>query len=193
MSAVPAPKFMSIEEYLLMEEDSETKHEYYNGEIFDMAGGTIPHNQIVRNTLTAVDNFLKEKNCQVFPSDLKIHIEANTLFTYPDVSIVCGELERWNNRNDVITNPVVIIEVLSKKTQNYDRGKKFKLYRSLSSLKEYLLISSMEVSVERFTKQETGFWNFRETTNTEDLAHIETIGFSCPVKDLYRNVSFEES
>lgn len=193
MSAVPAPKYISIEDYLLMEEDSEVKHEYYRGEIFAMAGGTIPHNQVVRNTLTAIDNFLREKDCQVFPSDLKIHIEANTLFTYPDVSIVCGELERWNGRNDTITNPVVVIEVLSKKTQNYDRGEKFKLYRSLPSLKEYILISSLEILVERFTKQETGLWSFRETTDLEDFMQIETIGFSCTVSDLYRNVRFEES
>lgn len=193
MSAVPAPKFISIEEYLLMEEDSEIKHEYYRGEVFAMAGGTIAHNRIVRNVLTSLDNFLNGKDCEVFPSDLKIHIEANTLFTYPDISIVCEKLERWNDRNDTITNPTVIIEVLSKKTRNYDRGEKFKLYRRLPSLKEYILVSSMEISVERFTKQETGVWNFREITNPDELVSIETIGFSIPIKEFYRNVIFEEA
>ncbi len=129
MGVVPASKRISVEEFLILEESSDIKHEYYQGEIFAMAGGTIQHNQIVRNSLTAIDNFLREKNCQVFPSDLKIHIEANSLFTYPDLSIVCGEPRRWNDRNDVITNPLIIIEVLSKKTENYDRGQKFKLYR----------------------------------------------------------------
>lgn len=153
-----------------------------------MAGGTIPHNRIVRNVLTAIDSFLKDKVCEVFPSDLKVHVESNTLFTYPDLSIVCGALERWNNRNDIITNPVVLIEVLSKKTQGYDRGQKFKLYRDIPSLKEYILISSLDVLVERYTKQSTSFWNFRETKNSDDAFVIETIDFFCPLKDLYRNV-----
>ncbi len=190
MSATPVVKYISIEEYLQSEEAADGKHEYYQGEIFAMAGGTIPHNRIVRNTLTALDNFLKGKNCEVFPSDLKIHIEPNTLFTYPDINIVCGEPEKWNNRNDVITNPIVLIEVLSKKTQVYDRGQKFKLYRDIPSLKEYILISSLEVLIERYTKQSTGFWNFRETKNSDDAFIIEAIDFTCPVKDLYRNVSF---
>lgn len=188
MSATPALKYISIEEYLESEEDALEKHEYYEGEVFTMAGGTIAHNRIVRNVLTSVDSFLKDKACEVFPSDLKIHIEPNTLFTYPDLSIVCGELEKWNNRNDVITNPVVLIEVLSKKTQGYDRGQKFKLYRDISSLKEYILISSLDVLVERYTKQASSFWNFRETKNPDDKFIIETIDFSCPIKDLYRNV-----
>jgi len=190
MSAVPETKLLSIEEYLTLEEEAEVKHEYYQGEIFAMAGGTIAHNQIVRNTLTSIDQFLKDSNCEVFPSDIKVHVEAVNLFTYPDISIVCGEIERLNNRNDVITNPVVIIEVLSENTQNYDRGNKFRLYRSLPSLKEYILVSSLEVLVERCTKQATGFWNLREAADPEDAFLIETIGFSCPIKELYRNVTF---
>lgn len=192
MSAVPATKYISIEDYLAAEETSEVKHEYYKGEVFAMAGGSIAHNRIVRNVLASLDNFLRGKGCEVFPSDLKIHNEANTLFTYPDISIVCGKPERWDKRNDTITNPVVLIEVLSKSTQGYDRGQKFHLYRSIPSVKEYILISSTEVLVERYTKQETGFWNFRETANPEDSFHVETIDFSCLVKELYRNVEFDQ-
>ncbi|HEX8316003.1 MAG TPA: Uma2 family endonuclease [Flavisolibacter sp.] len=188
MSAIPAPKYISIKEYLAAEETSDVKHEYYKGEVFAMAGRSIAHNRIVRNVLTALDNFLQDKGCEVFPSDLKVYNEANTLFTYPDISIVCGEAERWNHRNDTITNPVVLIEILSKSTQGYDRGQKFHLYRSIPSVKEYILISSFETLVERYTKQAAGFWNFRETANPEDLFQIESIGFPCPVKELYRNV-----
>lgn len=191
MSAVPAPTFISIDEYLLLEESAEAKHEYYQGEVFAMAGGTIAHNRIVRNTLTSLDNFLKGKDCEVFPSDLKIHNQANSLFTYPDISIVCDKAEHWNERNDTITNPVVIIEVLSKKTKNYDRGEKFKLYRSLSSLKEYILISSQEILIEKYIRQSMAFWNFTETGNSEEKFQIEAVGFSCSIKELYRNVSFE--
>ncbi len=190
MSAVPATKFHTIEEYLLFEEKAAEKHEYYQGEIFAMAGATIPHNQIVRNTLTAIDRFLEGKSCQVFPSDLKIWCEKHSLFTYPDISVVCGEPEVLANRNDVISNPGVIIEVLSKTTENYDRGNKFKFYRSLPSLKEYILISSMEILVERHTRQATGFWNLRESTNAEEHFLIETLDFSCRIEDLYRNVKF---
>ena len=120
-----------------------------------------------------------------------MHNEANSLFTYPDISIVCGELQKWQGRNDTITNPVVIIEVLSESTQLYDRGQKFKLYRSIPSLKEYLLISSIEYMVEQYTKQADDVWSFRELTNPEDRMGIESIGFSCAIKELYRNVSFE--
>lgn len=191
MSAVPALKFTSIEDYLSLEGTADDKHEYYRGEIFAMAGRTIAHNRLVRNTLTAIDGFLTGKSCEAFPSDLKVHNEANTLFTYPDISIVCGEPEKWQGSNDTITNPVVIIEVVSESTQLYDRGLKFKLYRSLSSLKEYILLSSLEYMVEHYIKQADGSWNFRELTDPEDRLTIESIGFSCPVKDLYRNVSFE--
>ncbi len=191
MSAVPAPKYINVEDYLLMEGESEVKHEYYQGEMFAVAGGTDSHNRIVRNTLTAIDNFLAGKECEVFPSDLKVHSVANSLFTYPDLSIVCGPLDYWKNRRDIITNPVVLIEVLSKKTQAYDRGDKFKLYRTIPTVREYILISSLEVLVERYTKQPGSFWNFQETANGEDAFQIESIAFSCAVKDLYRNVSFE--
>lgn len=191
MSAIPAPNYISIEEYLAAEETSDVKHEYYKGEVFAMAGGSIAHNQIVSNTIAAINNFLRDKDCQIFPSDLKVHNESNTLFTYPDLSIICGKIERWNNRIDTVTNPVVLIEILSKSTQGYDRGQKFHLYRSIPSVKEYILIASFETLIERYTKQATGFWNFRETSNPEDAFHIESIGFSCPIKELYRNVSFE--
>lgn len=187
---MPATKLLSVEEYFLLEESADEKHEYYQGEIFAMAGGSIAHNQIVTNTTGELHSFLKGKSCQVFNSDQKIYVETVNLFTYPDLSIVCGEPERWNNRNDILTNPAVIFEVLSKKTQNYDRGNKFKFFRSLPSLKEYVLISSMNFLIERYTKQSSGFWTLRETTNPEETFVVETINFSCPIKDLYLNVAF---
>lgn len=190
MGAAPDLNFISIEEYLSLEETSDVKHEYFQGEIFAMAGGTIPHYRIVRNVLTAIDNFLQNKKCEIFPSDLKVHSEACSLFTYPDLSIVCGEPEKWQGRNDVITKPVVVIEVLSKKTQIYDRGQKFRLYRDIPSLKEYILISSLEILVEQYAKQTPDSWNFKVTKNVNDLFHIESIEFSCTLNELYRNVVF---
>lgn len=191
MSAVPALKYASVEDYLLQEETSLEKHEYYAGEVFAMSGGSINHNTISGNVFGEIRAFLKGKTCRVFNSDQKIHIEANGLFTYPDLSIVCGELKTWNNRNDVIINPVVIIEVLSPSTAGYDRGDKFKLYRDIPSLKEYILISSTEVRIEQYTRQSEHFWNFQETKDASAALQIETVGFSCPLAEVYRDVVFE--
>lgn len=119
-------EFISIEGYLSLEEPADEKHEYYREELSAMAGRTIAHNQIVSNTVSEMNYFLRGKNCQVFPGNLKVHNEANSLFAYPDISIVCGEPQKWKGRNNTITNPVVFIEVLSESTPLYDRGQKVK-------------------------------------------------------------------
>lgn len=188
-SALPAMQYISIEEYLAMEETAAEKHEYYGGEVSAMAGASTNHNRIVRNVLTSLDNFLRGKDCEVFPSDLKVHIEKNSLFSYPDISVVCGELETRNNRNDVIINPVVIMEVLSKKTVNYDRGEKFKLYRDIPSLQEYILISSAEYLIENFTKQSEPSWTFTEGKGLDNALQVQKIGFSVDAKEIYRDVT----
>ena len=192
MGATPVIKFISIEEYLFAEELSLEKNEYYKGEIFAMAGASISHNSIVGNSLIEIGGFLRDKSCRVFPSDLRIQIEANTLFTYPDLTIFCNEIEKFENRNDTAVNPTVIIEVLSKSTQEYDRGTKFNLYRQLSSLNEYIMISSTEVLVERYVKQSDHEWLFTAYDKAGDCFMIDSINLSVAVKTLYRNVNFEE-
>ena len=192
MSSVPATKLISIEEYLDAEETSLEKHEYYKGEIFAMAGAAIAHNRVVRNTLIEIGNYLYDKSCEIFPSDVRIHIEANSLFTYPDLTIFCEELKLYKNRNDTALNPTIIIEVLSKSTQEYDRGTKFNLYRQISSLKEYIMISSTEFLIEKYTRQSDNMWLFTTYYNADDFFIIESIGLTVKVKDLYRNVNFEE-
>lgn len=191
MSAVPATKYITAEEYLLQEETASEKHEYFGGEVFAMSGGSINHNTISVNLISEINAFLKGKNCRVFNSDQKIHIQSNGLFTYPDASIVCNEIKRLDNRNDIIINPIVIIEVLSPGTASYDRGQKFKLYRDIPSLQEYILISSTEILLEQYSKQSEHFWSFRETKENASLLYIETIGFSCPMAEVYRDVSFD--
>ncbi|OLY91533.1 Endonuclease, Uma2 family (restriction endonuclease fold) [Cnuella takakiae] len=192
MSAVPATKLMSLAEYLQMEETAVEKSEYYKGEVFGMSGGSIAHNTISTNTTALLWNFLRDKPCRVFNSDQKVRIEANSLITYPDVSVLCGEPELWNNRTDMILNPSVIIEVLSPSTAGYDQGDKFKLYRDIPPLKEYILIASTEQMVQRYVKQAPHHWAFSDTRDAEGLFQVETIGFSCPVKELYRNVDFQQ-
>ncbi|WP_158069932.1 Uma2 family endonuclease [Cnuella takakiae] len=183
---------MSLAEYLQMEETAVEKSEYYKGEVFGMSGGSIAHNTISTNTTALLWNFLRDKPCRVFNSDQKVRIEANSLITYPDVSVLCGEPELWNNRTDMILNPSVIIEVLSPSTAGYDQGDKFKLYRDIPPLKEYILIASTEQMVQRYVKQAPHHWAFSDTRDAEGLFQVETIGFSCPVKELYRNVDFQQ-
>jgi Uma2 family endonuclease len=156
-----------------------------------MAEGSIEHNQIIRNALFLIDAYLsKADKYQIFPSDLKIHALTNSLFTYPDLSIVCGKLETLNNNKNIVINPSVLIEVLSETTQDYDRGAKFKLYRDIESLKEYILISSLETLVEKYHKQTNGSWILHEYKNDADTFTITSIDLLITVKDLYRNVDF---
>jgi Uma2 family endonuclease len=192
MNTAPILKY-TAEEYLALEERSLEKHEFYQGEIFAMAGASIEHNQIVKNTLFIIEEQLrKSSKCQIFPSDLKIHSLGNSLYTYPDLSIICGEIEILENNKNVVTNPTVLIEVLSESTQDYDRGGKFKLYRDIPSLKEYILISSLEVLIEKYNKQIDSTWVLHEYKNLEELVEINTISFSFSVAELYRNVTLEK-
>lgn len=193
MLGQPIAKFISVEEYLEMEEQSRDKHEYYKGEVFAMAGASFIHNQITSNILMDIGQFLKDKTCRIYGSDLKIQVEANSLFTYPDLSIVCNGPQFWRDRKDTITNPSVIIEILSPDTMSYDRGDKFALYRAIPSLKEYLLISSTEVLLEQFTKQSLHEWLLTEYKSSEDAITIDTIGYHTSLKEFYRDVTFESA
>src|SRR5262245_25786086 len=134
----PIPVFgkkkISIEEYLEMEETSQEKHEYYRGEVFAMSGPKVQHNIIAGNVFGILVNKLKGKPCRPFSSDQRVHIEKNTLFTYPDISIICGEIKTLNDDEWNALNPTMLIEVLSPSTKNYDRGEKFMLYRDIASL-----------------------------------------------------------
>ena len=187
---IPVLKYKSIEEYLAFEEESPEKNEYYQGNVFAMAGASFRHNQIVRNALTAIDNSLRGKECQVIPSDLKIHVESNTLFTYADLSIICGKPQFWNNRTDIIINPTAIIEVLSPSTKDYDHGGKFMLYRDIPALQEYIMISSTEIRFEKYNRQSVNEWKFTEYRSGENIIEIDTINFTIPLHEFYRDVDF---
>ena len=123
---------------------------------------------------------------------MRIYIESNSLFTYPDLTIFCEPIKLYNNRTDTAINPVVIIEVLSKSTQDYDRGSKFKLYRGVPSLREYILISSTEVLIEKYIKQTDHKWQFTAYNKGEESFAIEAIRLAIEVNSLYRGVTFEE-
>lgn len=178
-------KKYTIEEYLEIEEASEEKHEYYQGEIFAMSGPKVPHGIISGNTFGLLFNKLKGKPCRPFNGEQRIHIEKNTLFTYPDIFVVCGEIETRNNDDWNILNPTVIVEILSPSTRDYDRGQKFKLYRDIPSLKEYILIDSEFINVEVFFLNEEGHWELREYQSIDDSFTLNSIQVKLELKEIY--------
>jgi len=189
----PAPKYnyVSPEEYLQMERVSDEKHEYYNGEVFAMSGASWEHNVIVKNVNTLILPSLKGKSCNMFGSDLRIHIPENSLYTYPDFSIVYGQPETTDKNKDTIIKPYAIIEVLSKSTRDYDRGTKFSLYRTIQTLKEYILIDSESVSVELFIRNPDNTWTLSEFKRLSDKIFISTIKITLQLRDIYEDLSLE--
>ncbi|GGH39298.1 hypothetical protein GCM10007423_33620 [Dyadobacter endophyticus] len=157
MTAV-AIKMYTQEEYLELERAAEYKSEYYRGEIFAMSGARFNHNRIKENLSIEIGGFLKGKNCESLSSDMRVHIPENTLYTYPDLLIVCGKPEFLDDHLDTLLNPSVIVEVLSPSTGSYDQGKKFYLYQSLKSLTEYVLVDSQQVGAQVYRKSDDGVW-----------------------------------
>jgi Uma2 family endonuclease len=190
----PGPKYnyISPEQYLEMERTAEEKHEYYKGEVYAMSGASPAHNDIAYNISRLVAPFLHGKGCKLYGSDFRIHIPENILFTYPDFSIVCGKAETTDIYTDNLTNPTVIIEILSQSTKDYDRGTKFSLYRSIKTLNEYILIDSTSISIELFIRQEDKSWKLTEFKNLSENFLISTIGLTLYLKDIYDDVNFGE-
>lgn len=176
---------LTIDEYLEFEQTSEEKHEYYKGEIFAMSGAKIPHNDIAGNLYYGLRKRLEGKSCKPYNSDQRIYIPQNTLFTYPDISIVCGEIITLDNDDWNILNPAVIIEVLSPATINYDRGGKFKLYRDIATLREYILVDSENISIEAFRINDSGHWELEEYRKPDEALLIKTVQISLPVNEIY--------
>jgi Uma2 family endonuclease len=178
-------KKFTIEEYLEIENAATEKHEYYQGEIFAMSGAKLTHVQITTNLLAGLKNKLKGRSCQPYNSDLRIHIPHNTLFTYPDISIICGEPETRNNDQYNALNPTAIIEVLSPSTKNYDRGEKFRLYRDIDTLKEYILVDSESIFVEQFYINSKGNWELEEIKVLHASLAFRSIEISFEMKEIY--------
>jgi Uma2 family endonuclease len=186
-------KHFTIAEYLEMEEAAGEKSEYYQGEIFAMSGALLPHNIIAVNTLVSLHSKLKGKGCRPFGSDMRVHIEKNTLFTYPDISVVCGKPETLNNDNFNLLNPIVLIEVLSNSTKSYDRGDKFKLYRDISTLKEYILIDSKNVGIECWRINTRGYWQLEEYKTIDQVLLIPALQISIPLQEIYDGTDFVQA
>ena len=175
----------TIEEYLAIENASSEKHEYYRGEIFAMSGAKVPHNIVSRNLFGALIQKLKGNSCQPFGSDLRIHVEKNTLITYPDISIICGDIETLNDDDYNVLNPSVIIEVLSESTKNYDRGEKFRLYRDIPTLTGYILIDPLTINIESYFLNADNKWELTEYTKATDSLNFPSIGINISLTDIY--------
>ena len=176
------------EEYLERERRAETRSEYRNGEIVAMAGASLVHAQIVSNLHFCIRLGLGSGSCGVFTTDLRLAVRAANLFTYPDVIVTCGEVELADNRRDIILNPVVLIEVLSKSTQDYDRGEKFAAYRSIPSLMEYLTVAQDKIQVEQHTRQPDGHWLRTEFTEPTAVITLPSINVELRIADIYEKV-----
>lgn len=192
MSAQPII-LLSEEEYLEMETTSPFKNEYFKGEIFAMAGGTESHDVITMNLSLILGNYLKGKKCRIYSSNMKMFVPKYAYYTYPDLSIVCGKSDFSPLTNHAISNPSIIIEVLSKSTENYDRTTKFGLYRQIPSLKEYVLVSSTTNHVEIFQRFDDFNWGqTADNKNLKDIIKIKEIELEILLSDIYEDTNFTE-
>jgi Uma2 family endonuclease len=196
-------KKLTIEEYLAFERSSSQKHEYYQGEVFlmldampestsdmevqAMSGASHVHNIISVNIIGELYSRLKGKPCRPFGSDMRVHIPENTLFTYPDVSVFCGDLNQSNE--DSVIGPTILFEILSPSTKNYDRGSKFKLYRDIPSLKEYILVDTETINIEVFRINKSGHWELEEYKSLLDNLVMPTLSIDLPLKLIYQHTS----
>ncbi len=186
--AVQTQERLSVEDYLALERQADTRSEYLDGERFAMSGASVRHNRIVRNVVAALHGQLKTGDCEVFANDLRVRIPATDLYTYPDVVVLCGEPELDDRDPDTLLNPTLIIEVLSKSTQDYDRGSKFAHYRTLATLSDYVLMSQDRVHVEHFARQPTGQWLLTELERIEEGLDLPSIGCRLQLADAYHKV-----
>lgn len=187
-----APDFKYISDLVYLENErlAADKHEFFRGEVFAMSGASIPHNKISINCIRELSYNLKGKKCQPFGSDLRIHIPKNTLYTYPDISIVCGEIESTDDKFDTVTNPSVLIEILSASTRNYDIGKKFALYREIESLQEYITIDSEKYLVTKCLRNADNSWLLTEYKTIDASFLITAVAMELKLIDIYLGVDF---
>ncbi len=180
------------EEYLRREYDAQEKHQYYHGEIYAMAGGTAEHSFIIANLTGELHSRLKGGRCRVFDSNLRVRIPRTTLYTYPDVGVICGEIDfdPLDKRRTTLLNPSLLVEVLSPSTEAWDRGEKLQSYIQIESLREYVLVSSQTASVETFLRQADGTWLYTPTRPPAAAAKLQSLNIELPFADIYAGVTF---
>ncbi|MCA2813750.1 MAG: Uma2 family endonuclease [Microcystis sp. M090S1] len=186
------PKTISLEEYRNLETIAEVKHEYHDGEIIEMTGGSINHNSILINLIVLLKLALRGTNYRLQSSDLRLWIPQYNRGLYPDLMLIAGEPLFSDNRNDEILNPCLIIEVLSPSTSGYDRGDKFRYYRSIPQLNQYLLVSQGEILIESYSKTSENNWLLQEYTPARGILSLDSLGISLNLADIYEGIDFYE-
>jgi len=187
--SIAAREYVTPESYLELERASDTKSEYFDGEIFAMAGASLQHNRITRNLMLALGQQLRNSGCEVLSGDMRVKVEASGLYTYPDVVVACGEIRLEDEYLDTLLNPTAIFEVLSPSTANYDRGEKFSQYRRIASLQEYLLVSQDRCRVERYLRRGDE-WTFTEFSGLEATLNLPSIDCELNLAEVYERVQF---
>lgn len=182
--------FVSLSDYIQIEKETSTKHEYHNGNLVALAGGSVHHGMLCGNSYSELRNVLKGKTtCKAFTSEVKLYIESKNSFVYPDAMVICGEMERSTKEEQALTNPILIVEVLSKSTADYDRGDKFHLYRQIPSLQEYVLIEQDKAVVEIFYKHaHADLWQITRVEGLNQQLYLQSIDASIKMTDLYLDI-----
>jgi Uma2 family endonuclease len=192
MQATEVKKQYTPAEYLALEDQAEFRSEYYNGEIIPMAGGSFNHNEIITN-ICNIKTTLRSQGYRLYSSDVRVWISKYQKFTYPDVMVVQDQPVPYENRTDTLINPRLIIEVLSKSTEDYDLGDKFKFYRSIPDLQEYLLIDQYDLEIQHYTKSDGGFWIYRAYESINDVIALTSINAEITLATIYEGVSFNST
>ena len=192
MTVALEKKHYSFEEYLVLEETADDKHEYQDGEIVQMTGGTTDHNKIALNFASNLKFALKRKQYDIFIGDVKLWIPTYRQGTYPDVMLIKGESLYYGSGKTTVINPSLIVEVLSKSTQNYDQGDKFFYYRSIPQFEEYILVSQDQYYVMQFNKTQEGKWLLSEYMGVNSTLSLNSAEFQISFPELYENVIFDK-
>ncbi|MBD2454395.1 Uma2 family endonuclease [Nostoc sp. FACHB-87] len=189
---IPTPKkSYTPKEYLQLEETSEFKHEYYDGEIVAKASCTTSHNEIVGNFCTNFKFKMRGKNYKIYMVDVRLWIPRYRIYSYPDAMVIEGEPIYEGNSTTTVTNPQVIIEVLSKSTQSHDKTDKFRFYRSIPTFKEYIIVNQYEYLVEHYAKNANNQWVLTEYESLDAVLSLQTVDFEIPLRDIYEGVSLQ--
>ena len=179
---------VSVEDYLAFERASAEKHEYRAGAIVAMVGASYAHNTIVGNAFASLRTRLRDGSCRVNFSDLRVQIPGERFYTYPDLTVICGQPRFSDNRQDTLLNPQLIVEVLSPSTEAYDRGTKFQYYREIESLREYLLIAQDKARIELFSRQTGGLWTLSEAIGHGSTLRLAALDCVLPLSEVYEEV-----
>jgi Uma2 family endonuclease len=192
MTLVREPTTLTIAEYLVLERAADYKSEYINGERRPMPGASRKHNLVTGNIYASLHVQLRKSRCEIYPSDMRVKVEATKLITYPDISIVCGEPRFDDSHKDTLLNPTVLIEVLSPSTAAYDRGDKSENYRQIPSLQVYLLVAQDRMHIEYYSRQPDNSWRFTEFKRSGDHFILSPIQCELVLEDIYEKVALEQ-